>query len=342
MKKTFLYLVILAILGAGVWFFFFRQPESEAPLTKEGIHEDAFQVKDTSDIGMIFLASRDGSKLTLRRTERGDWWMDNRYPATRGLVKQLLGTLAQQQPVAPAAENLRDAVVRQMAGSAIKVELYNRKGQRFRTFYVGDEAVNYTGTYMLIENASRPYVVQVPLFRGYLTPRYQPGSPDWRDHRVMQASGSQISRVEVRYADSTQHSFTITQDASGAASVQSGISGKTPVDQNLRYYLASFDTLNVSKYVNGAGNLDSLLREMPRFATVSLTDKGGRKQEMDVYYYPLNRRSKNLTSAPGDRGINNDYDGDNFFGIFNGGKDTAIIQRQMFNKVLRKASDFYR
>ena len=56
MSKTILYLVILLLLGFGIYYFIFNNNNG----SPYGVSEAGFTIKDTGAIGKIFIAGADG------------------------------------------------------------------------------------------------------------------------------------------------------------------------------------------------------------------------------------------------------------------------------------------
>jgi len=204
MRKTLLYLVLLVTLAFGVYYFIFKG--SDSPFSSK---EASFTIRDTASIGKIFLARANGESITLERSN-GGWILNNKYPALAGITKGLLATLHDQSAIAPIPESAHNNIIKGMAGTSVKVELYDNAGQKMRVFYVGGEAY-HNGTYMLMEGASTAYVVQILGFTGYLTPRYSTDWKDWRDRTVSNVSPEQIQSVTIQYTNEPLNSFTVQQ-----------------------------------------------------------------------------------------------------------------------------------
>jgi hypothetical protein len=72
MRKTLLYLLLLAVLAFGVYYFIFSNKGSDFSKSEAG-----FTIKDTSEIGKIFLSNPAGDNILLERTDSG--WMVNKH-----------------------------------------------------------------------------------------------------------------------------------------------------------------------------------------------------------------------------------------------------------------------
>ena len=333
MQKTLLYLAVLAILGFGVWYFLFSSPGSAFSTAEAG-----FNIRDTGKVGKIFLANNGAGSVTLTRTDSG--WRANGYAALQTQVNYLLATMAQQEALNPVPANQHNSVVSNMAGRAIKVEVYNRSGEKLRTFYVGNEVHGFSGTYMLMEGAKDPYIVNIPGFEGVLTPRYAPDLKIWRDRTVFRLAAADIREASVDYGLAPGQSFTVHHAASDSVTVTLASPATTPLNTaRVHSYLNFFSEVNSAGNLNGTAGLDSVIRTMPRVATISVATQSKGTQQAIIYFFPLNRRSKNLGMDITDTASN--YDADHYYGVINGGRDTMIIQQHQLEKILRPGPEFF-
>lgn len=336
MRKTIIYLLILAVLGVGVWYVLFRNDNNVF-----GASEAGFTIPDTGSIGKIYLARTDGTSVTIERVGEG-WKVNKEYDVLKSTLKSLMTAMAKQVADYPVPESEHNQVIKNIAGTGIKVEVYNRDGKKMRVYYVGNEVHNFLGTYMLMEGAKRPYVVNIPGFDGYLTPRYTTELKDWRDRMVFDFTADQIRSVTIKYDESPLNNFTLSQDDNGKITVKldSNLTNlKELNEERAAKYLTFFNNINVVGYVNGAMGMDSIIRSVPRRCTVDVLAKNGTLKHIDVYWHILDRRSKNLMTPM--KEFRNEFDSDRFYAIMNNGKDTAVIQRFVFDKIFRNGYEFY-
>ncbi|MBA3828034.1 MAG: hypothetical protein H0X33_03775 [Taibaiella sp.] len=332
MRKTLLYLVILLILGAGVYYFIFSSKSSF------GTGETSFNIQDTGAIGKIFIANTSGESVLLRRTDSG-WTVNDKYLALSGNVHTLLLTLYKQAAVAPVPQNAHNNIVKSMAGNGIKVEIADRSNRTMTIFYVGTETSDLKGTYMITKGAATAYVVKMEGFTGFLTPRYSPYLKDWRARLMIDLLPAQVKSVNVTYPAFPVNSFTLTQD-NGRVAVNADssiIRSNQFNERRAKLYLTFFKYINCEGYVNGAEGLDSIIKAMPEKCIVDVRGNNGFRRQVAVYYLPLNRRSKNRLTS--DRFVADDFDPDRFYAIMD--KDTMLIQQHVFEKMFRNAYEFY-
>jgi hypothetical protein len=334
MRKTIIYIVLLAVLGLGVYYFLFSNKNVF------GVDEAGFTVEDTAAVYKIFLADKSGNMIKLERKEKG-WVVNDTMPAIEATVNSLLKTMHQQQAMYPVAENTHNMVVKILATKGIKVELYDKKDDLMKVFYVGGQVGSISGTQMLIEGAKRPYVVQVPGFEGYLTPRYSVDIKDWRDRTVFDVAQGDLKSVSIQYPDQPLNNFTLSQDEKGNISVAANPElMKQPFNERrAKVYTGFFEKVYSEGYLNGSTDLGSIIAAAPKKCALDIASKSGQTYHVDIYWMPVGKRSKNLDVHDPD--VPDGYDADRYYAVANNFKDTLVIQRYTFNKLFRKGYEFF-
>jgi hypothetical protein len=333
MNKTIIYIVLLALLGSGVYFFLFKDKD---PFSGD---EANFTIRDTGNITRIFLADKMGNKVDLKRTNNS-WIVDDKYPAIQRVVTNFLRTLTDQKAQYPAPKNQHNSAITGLAASGIKVELYGKDNEKIKIFYVGGQ-VNDFGTFMLTEGAKRPYVVQIPGYEGYLTPRYSTDIKTWRDRTVFNLTRDQIKRIDMQYASEPLNSFTLLNDG-GKLSVKAHealMKGKPLNVRRAEAYAGFFTEIYAEGYLNGTHKLDSIISHAPKRASIEVENVNGKVQHVDIFWMHVNQRSKNQM-AP-NLGIPAGYDADRSYAVMNNFRDTVLIQHFTFDKLFRKAYEFF-
>jgi hypothetical protein len=336
MRKTILYLVILLVLGFGVWYFLFRDAGSPFSASDAG-----FTFKDTAAIGKVFITSNNGESILAERTNTG-WVVDKKYRALPSTVNLVLATLCTQTALYPVLKTARENVIKSMSTDAIKVEVYDRKGIKMKAIYIGGTAVNNSGTNMYIEGAGMPYVVTVPGFNGYLTSRFPTSIRNWRDRTIFNLPASEIKSVAITYpGDKSVNSFEISQN-NGQIAIKADpsiMALDTPNRHRAGIFLGFFANVNCEGYINGLSDNDSTLRAAPKQSSIDVTGLHGQHQHIDIYWMALNKRSKNVTESDAD--VPDDYDADRLYAVINDKKDTVVIQTYVFGKIFRKGYEFF-
>lgn len=334
MGKTILYLVLLAVLGTGVYFFLFRNSDS---LYSE--QNANFTIRDTGAIGKIFMVQNDGESLLIERDSTDNWIINKKYPAMSLQITNLLNCFRQQAALTPVSEKEHDRVIKLLASIATKVEVYDRQNKKIRTFFVAGQGPNYHGSYMILEGSDQPFLVEIPGFHGYLSPRYTTDLAAWRARYVFNIPAQQIRSISVHYDAEPLSSFTVAQD-----------NGKVRVDVDpqlhdiatelneirAKEYLNLFTDINCEGYVNGLMHMDSLIAVSPKQGTIEVTTTTGAKQTLDLYRMPPTSN----TMDPVEKEAATE-DIDRMYAILQHTHDTMIIQLRTFNPLLRRSYEFY-
>ena len=337
MKKNLLYLLILCLLGGAVWYVFFA-PRKDNPFDGK---EAGFTVKDTANVGRIFIADFQNQTILVERTDSG-WMVNKQYPAMRSTVRMVLGTLLQQQALYPVTQTALKNSLEAMTTSATKVEVYDRANKVICKFDVGSSAAGGNGTDMLIEGEKVPYVVHIQGFVGVLNNRYSARLADWRDRTIFSFPASELKSVVINYADKPDNSFRFERDGE-----KFKVTGKLPAsakpedfnDHNAGVYSGYFANVNCEGYLNGTIGMDSIIRTSAHHSTIDVENIHGQKKHVEIFWMALNQRSKNRLSA--DTEIPDDYDTDRLYALINNNKDTVMIQQFVFKKLFRKIGEFY-
>ena len=338
MKKTLQYLVILLVLCGSIYFLWTKHNDNPY-----GKAEAGFNIKDTASIGKIFIASFDGSTLLLERTD-SCWLLNKDYKALVSMTKMLLNTLYQQEPLYPVSKSAKNIAMKDLSTFGNKVEVYDRKGKIIAKFYVGGEAPNSSGSVMIMEGSNNPYIVHIPGFGGTLTTRYAGKFKDWRDRTVFNLLPEDIKSISINYHDKPEHSFVFLNENNQPKVIGAGANENKfkPCELNMHnagVYLHYFSEVSCEGYLNGADGLDSSIMTADKHSEIDINTKNGRHQHVEVFWMPVNKRSKNLRTA--DNTVSDNYDPDRLFALINNNKDTVLIQQLIFKRIFRKLPEFY-
>ena len=319
MKNNKILLVLALCLAALAVFYIYKK--SNTTLKQQ---DSSFAVADTANISKIFMADRSGRKITLDRKTSGQWLLNTNYTARQDLIKVLLETIATLEVKATVPKAARNTVIKDLAASAIKVEIY--KGENLaKTYYVGGATPDSYGTFMLLDNAKDPYIMQVPENRGYLTPRYTTLSNEWRDRHLFKYNKGEIAQLKIDYLYQTDRSFVLNAQSN---SINLSKSGKAIAmsQAQLQNYLSQYANISVEGYANPKDK-DSIISRGP-FILMSIVDTKGNNKEVKIFRMP------NYKGATGEDGKELPYDIDNMYALINKDQDFVTIQHYVFDKLL--------
>jgi hypothetical protein len=313
-----------------------------------------YHIEDTSSITKIFLADKEDNEVTLTREADSSWTVNGEYAANQPLVDLLLETLntmrIRQQVNKSAAPN----IVKDIAAHAIKVEVYQKVpfinwfGGRLQlffrekltaTYFVGRETQDMMASYIYRQGDNTPYVIHIPGFRGFLTPRFVTDPLKWRSHLIVDLNVRAIERVELEIPENEAESFAIVRDGDGFAMEMK--ESRQRVDgfdtARVAQMLSSFTWLNFDEFAKIVPNsfADSCVSGTPR-TILRITDTCGETHELKTY---IKYTNPNDIDAMPDPEMYEAFDLNRLYAILDS-KDTVLIQYFVFDNILQPASYF--
>lgn len=330
--KTLLLLALL-LSGVAVWFVL---KDKKGTLKTE---QKDFAVEDTSSITKIFLADRGGKSLTLERTDKG-WMVNNKVLAKPQAIGLILSTIKMVKVKSPVAKAAYNNLIKDLSSGGVKCEIYTSEKEPVKTYYVGGPTQDNLGTYMMLQNSSSPFIVEIPGFNGFISGRYTTNERDWEEKWAIKIQPEEISEVTVLYAAQPEKSFKIEKTSSSYVITNPQTNETAPSRDStaIENFLTFFSSLPFESRVDNFSqySLDSLKHCIPS-AYILVKDKAGKIQTVKTY--PMKVHSASL--AQNDRDGNKlNFDVDRSYAFVNNGNDLVTIQQFVFGRILRQYSDF--
>lgn len=324
---------------------------------KSSTFEQDFHVSDTSTITKIFMVDKNSHQVLLtRQTTNNDttWLVDNKFAASQPMIDLLLETLNTMRIRQQVNKNAVANIIKDISGNSVKVEVYQDdylinwfKGSLrlfprekcTATYFVGRETQDQMASYMYREGDKFPYIIHIPGFRGYLTPRFSTSSYAWRSHRIVNLDVKQIQRVELDILAAPEESFAIYRDNDNFAMELTATHTRMPSFDSARVaqLLISMRNLNFDEYaaVVPNANMDTSFREGPR-NILRITDTANVTHEVKTFVKYINPDDAKVITNPE---MYNTFDIDRLYAIIDN-KDTVVLQYYVFDNILQPASFF--
>lgn len=299
--------------------------------------EKDFAFTDTASITKIFLADKSDNSVLLVKQDSGLWKLNETLVAQPEMVRELLRTIMYVSVKSPVSRSMHNTVISWMSANSTKVEIYAKvytidflgiklwpREKLVRTYYVGDNSQDNTGTFMLMKDADMAFICHIPGFKGFLQTRYSPLQKDWRDHGVFRYSIPDITSLSIDYPDFPERSFVLNNPDNENFEVVNSVMGK----------IVNLDTIRVINYMNAFTDVryetiltdmedvkrDSLMRIKP-FTIIEVRDRNNNIQKISLIRIQLPEGSTNIMGDP------IEFDQERLFGVLN---DNEIVIAQYF------------
>jgi len=177
-------------------------------------NSNMFAVEDTSSISKIFLADRNGTSILLEKN-KNNWILNKKYDVKKSSINILLSTIKDIRVHKSVPINATNNIIKDIATNGIKVEIYsNKKNKLLRSYTLGQPTADYLSNYIINNDEETPYIVNIPGFNGFLTPRYgvQVNNLDinsWRSTLIFKKSAKKINNLSLTNFLDSSKSFSI-------------------------------------------------------------------------------------------------------------------------------------
>lgn len=330
MKRTLLLAALFLVLGAGTWYIL------RVKKAQTGTHvswDMDFAVKNTNDVGKIFIADRKGKTATLERKE-GYWLYNGKFHARASAIQSLLETISELNVLNIPPQAAVGGMINGLAVDGIKVEIYDKEGGKMKSYYIGGVTNDERGTIMIMEGAEMPYIMSIPNFTGQLRIRYFLGDDEWRDRNVFSEKPEDIQSISVEYPQQKSESFRLEKVKTAEYAIKPYYSTTTLAQRPQRKgipeaYLLQFENLGSEGFETSNPLRDSVTALVP-FATVVVKKTNG--EEKKVRFWPVDvqtdlRTGKSFVVR--------------YFTDYNNGEAFMLTQEHVFGPIFRGYSFFF-
>lgn len=329
---TLLLLLLFVLTGAGAWWL--NKEEDKTGDKTARILEGMQFATATANVHKIFIAQRDGSKVSL--TRNGDHWMVNdKYRANANIMKNMMTTLGRVSVKYIPTRASNEHIIKEMASIGIKVELYGKSDNLIKTYYVGGSTNDELGTYMIMEGSDQPYVTHLPSLEGGLRWRFTPKEENWRDKTIVRAKPDEIKSVSVNYPTRKSEAFSLAINGKDDFAVSPvnelvTIEGGKVNSNAVHSYLVGFESVIAEGFENINQGIDSIRQTTP-FSILEIKKNSGEKKV--IKFFPIDKELKNPTSGQA-QPVHRYYADVN-------GEDLYLVQQRVVGKLFWGYKSFF-
>lgn len=332
MKKNKIAIAIGLVLSLiAIWLFL----DNRKGTIREELKDFAFA--DTASITKIFLADKENQSVVLEKIKPGEWKVNNKYKVRKNAINLLLFTIKNLEVKSPVGKKAQENAIKKLSSNAVKIEIYDKQGLK-KVYYVGGETQDQLGTYMLLanpetmQNSSVPFIIHIPGFNGYLTPRYFTAEADWRERVLFSYVPTEIKSVKIEIPRSPELSYEIMLVGENKYEIKNLSTNKSLENMNtiaLKQYLSYFQNIQFGAPENSINQIvkDSIVNSVP-LNIITVTDIKGQKSKVKLFLKAASPDSPALNGKP------YLYDQERMHALINDEKDLVSVQYFVFGKLL--------
>ena len=177
------------------------------------ITDNIFDINDISVVSKIFLSDREGNTITLEK-DSTEWRVNKTFKVRKDAISTLLSTIQKIRIKKPVSNKAVENVIKYMATTGISVEIFSNN-RIIKSYIIGSNTPNHLGTYMLLKDAKKPYVIHIPGFNGFLGPRYgvqgnTVNINEWRSTSVFNLDLHDIKYIKYTDLKNNTNSYVLT------------------------------------------------------------------------------------------------------------------------------------
>lgn len=349
-KNLLILLSIVAIFGIAALIIGLRG-------SRTATFKQDFQIEDIENVTKIYLADKDNNQVLLTRITQDTtadtmWMVDEKYPASTPMVDGLLEVLHDMRIRQQVNKNAVPQAIKLLSARAVKCEIYQRRyfinwfGGKFKlfphekltvTYYVGHETQDMMACHMFRKGDKVPFIIHIPGFRGFITPRFVTDPVLWRSHRIVKWDIRQLESVSLDIPATPEESYSVRRDGDGFAFFRNNVQVPTFDTARVAQMLSCFASLNFDEFACQVPNIntDTSFNAGPR-AILRITNTNGTTKELKTY---LKYNNPNDSLVMRDNEMYEMFDLNRLYAIIDN-KDTVLIQYFIFDNILQPASFF--
>jgi hypothetical protein len=332
-KKLIIATVIFVLIGSlAAWLIFFNG-------NKKGKFPDRdFAVENIDDVGKIFIANRSGDVLNLEKIE-GQWMVNQKHPAGESAMNVLLTALQSVSVKYIPPKAALERIVNDLAANGIKVEIYDTGGEKMKTYYVGGNISDDTGTAFIMDGYDQPYIIHIPGTVGALRSTFNLKEKDIIDRWLFKEKFEEVAFVSIEYPGQKSNSFTL-ENKNGSWELNPFYDLTPRINQPVQIsaveaFITGFERIGAEAIINDSPEKDSVLNLIP-FAIISMRKTNGEEKSFKLFpiYDQVVEEGEKFDNPQAELFV------ERYFGQSHTG-DFYLVQHRNFQKVLWGYSFFF-
>ncbi len=286
-----------------------------------------FKIENTEEIATLSIERKNYPPVIF--TKRGNTWFLNngraaRPESTAYLFSILKNLKVKYVPSVLASENLIKSIDKQ----GIHVRAFDRREKLMKSFFIGPDVGDGTGTGFLMEGAKQPYVMYATNYYGSIRTIFVFDMNEYETKNIFAEKIENIQQVEIKYPYDKPSSFTLIKKMIGYDLYNPYTNERLPkVNEKLiEPYLANYENI-VAEYNDANNSNKEMILQQPVFCEINLKTKDGKNRKAILYSLPNIEFKENKFSPK-------EVSPDTRFMVYTDKDEFFLVQHRVIGKIL--------
>jgi len=276
-------MILFAILIGLAAVAYILKPNNDGPKTSLDTSDRNFAFPE-DQMGMVTVKQKNRPLMTFKRGEGGIWYLNDKFRVSQFTIPQITKTLSKIEIQNIPSKGETQTILKDIAKVGVQIKIFDLDGKEVRSFQIGVESFDESGTAFLMDGATQPYNMFLRGLNGDVRTRFTQTIDRYRDREMFQYKPEDIKEVSVKYHKDQKASFKLTVDGSSyevkPLSQFLEPTSKPVSPERVKAYLGGFSRIYAEDFDNNNVRLDSIRALIP-FATVTVKDNNGSTNEID-------------------------------------------------------------
>ncbi len=325
MNKKYILPLILTVLVivSGLLYWIKGSPE-EAGMD---VSDRRFKIDNIQDVGIIAIQRKNYPKVIF--TKKGNkWFMNNGREARNEATGYLLHTMNKLTLKYIPNQLGSERIIRAINDNGIKVQIYDTDEKLMKSFFLGPDLGDGTGTAFLMEGAKQPYVLFTQGSQTSIRTHFEFEMNEYETKDIFVEKADDIKLVEIKYPYDRPSSFKLEKKLLGWELTNPYTGTRLPKfnEKLVDPYLSGFGNI-IAEYNDSNNPNRTMILQKPVFCEVKVVHKDGSSRSV-TFFSLANIEFNESKYSPKEIGPDNRFmvhtDKDEFF----------LIQHRVTQKIL--------
>ncbi|MEJ6582567.1 MAG: hypothetical protein QNL61_09725 [Crocinitomicaceae bacterium] len=285
MKKIITLVLALAVI-IGLSFYVYNLNKN-AGTSDEQLSLIEFAIEDVTTVDKVIISDAFGR--TFEIIKNGDEWTDKDGNCViQESARLILEAFKNIEFKGYLADNSITQFTKIITTQHTKVEIF-QNGEWTKTWYIGPPAQDHYGQVMLIDSkeggkSDAPVLMKIKGMNGIIEPRFFADARKWECTNIFSIPLNELAKVEVKFNDEPERSFSVTKSGSDMKVYQQG-KLLNNVDTSMIFrYLNNYQKIHfdIPNYVLNEKQIDSLKATTP-FCVLKVKETNGKSTKLKFY-----------------------------------------------------------